>query len=341
MLFDKKTKPQANAKKNRKRGRLVLIILALILGTGFTYEKIGEFIDSQRYQPPGQLVDVNGHQMHIYATGTAKQTPTVVFTSGWKTPSPYVDYYPLFKEISGYTRAVVYERPGYGWSEVAHGDRDITALTEELHQLLAASGESGPYILVGHSFGANEVLRYAQLYGAEVAGVVLIDGSNPDYTSTIARPANVPLWYGTVTSTVFNNALNFLNAFGISRLVFSTTDLYVAKFTGYKNSLFYAPPALQELDEAMFIKTLNNQNHRQELSMDASIMLENRGIGDIPLKVITSSLYHDSATTRDIQQGLLGWSSDSEQFIIEGAQHYVHWFDPQAVNDIIIDLINK
>jgi pimeloyl-ACP methyl ester carboxylesterase len=277
--------------------------------------------------------------MHIYGEGTSNNTPTVVFTSGWKTPSPYVDYLPLLKDISEYTRAVVYERPGYGWSEVTDGERDIDTITEELHQLLIESGEKGPYILVGHSFGSNEVLRFAQLYGEEVAGVVLIDGSNPDYTVTIERPANFPFWYGTVISTIFNNTINFLNDFGITRLVFSSTDLYISKFTSYKNNLSYVSHKLQELDQAMFIKTLNNKNQLQELRMDASVMLVNRGIGDTPLKVITSSLYNESETTRNSQQGLLSWSTNSEQFVIEDSQHYVHWFNPKAVSSIIIDLI--
>lgn len=341
MLAFKKTKNEEKTKKKRKRRRIILIILMSIFLIGFTYEKIGGSIDSNKYKPSGQLVEINGHKMHIFGAGTSNNAPTVVFTSGWKTPCPYVDYYPLVKEISKYTRAVVYERAGYGWSEVTGGERDIDTITEELHQLLEKSGEKSPYILVGHSFGSQEVLRYAQLYSGELTGVVLIDGSSPDYTVTIERPANIPLWYGTVKSTLFNNAINFLNDFGITRSIFSTTDLYVSKFTGYKNSLFYASHDLQELDEAMFIKTLNNKNHLQELRMDASVLLENRGIGDIPLKVITSSLYYESETTRNIQQGLLSWSSDSEQFIIEDSQHYVHWFYPQAVNSIIIDLINS
>ena len=323
---------------NKNMKRLIISTLIAILIIGFTYENIGEFIDSTKYKPPGQMIEINGHKMHVYSEEKTNNTPTVVFTSGWKTPSPYVDYYPLIQEVSKYTRAVVYERPGYGWSEIADGYRDIDTITEELHQLLGKAGEKGPYILVGHSFGSNEVLRFAQIYPKEVVGVVLIDGSNPDYTFTIERPANIPLWYGTMQSTLFNNSLNFLNYIGIARLVFSTTDLYETKFTSYKNGLLYAPKELQKLDEAMLIKTLNNKNQLQELRMDASILLENRGIGDIPLRVITSSLYNGYESTREIQLGLLSWSSNSKQIFIENSQHYIHWFNPQAVSKIIIDL---
>lgn len=130
-----------------------------------------------------------------------------------------------------------------------------------------------------------------------------------------------------------------MNHFGITRLLFSTTDLYISKFTDYKNKLAFAPRDLQELDEAMFIKTLNNKNQLQELRMDASILLKHRGIGDILLKVITSSLDNDSELTRNIQKGLLTWSTNSEQIVIQNSQHYLHWFNPKKVSSIIIDML--
>ena len=40
-------------------------------------------------------------------------------------------------------------------------------------------------ILVGHSFGAFTVRVYHQLYPAEVAGVVMVDGSQEDGTATL------------------------------------------------------------------------------------------------------------------------------------------------------------
>jgi len=339
-LFKKKPNNYDNIKMKNKRRNIIFIVLGLII-CGFIFEKSGEYLDSKKFKIPGKLISINGHKMHIYGEGKANNSPTVVFTSGWRTPSAYVDYYPLQKEISKYTRAIVYERPGYGWSEIAKGERDIDTITNELHELLEKSGEKGPFILVGHSFGANEVLRFAQLYGNEVAGVVLIDGSNPDYTVTQKRPSKYLLKYGTVKYTLFNETINALNNFGITRLLFNTTDLYISKFTSYKNSLSSAPEELRELDEAMFIKTLNNKNHLQEVRMGASKLLEHKGIGDIPLKVITSSSYNNLELTKNIQQGLLTWSNNSEQIVVENSQHYVHWFNPETINSKIIEMIRE
>jgi len=40
------------------------------------------------------LIDVNGHDMHIWAEGTGGAT--VVFGVGYQMPSGYVDFYPLY-----------------------------------------------------------------------------------------------------------------------------------------------------------------------------------------------------------------------------------------------------
>ena len=45
----------------------------------------------------------------------------------------------------------------------------------DLHALLSASGERGPYVMVGHSLGGAIAKLYASEYPREVSGLVLID----------------------------------------------------------------------------------------------------------------------------------------------------------------------
>jgi pimeloyl-ACP methyl ester carboxylesterase len=327
-------------KKKIKKRYFIYGILSLLLIT-LIYGQLRGIILYNEFKIPGKMVEVNGHKMHIYGEGKNQNTPTVVFTSGWKTPSPYVDYLPLQEKVAKYTRTVTYERPGYGWSEKANGERDMDTLAMELYQLLKSSGETGPYILVGHSFGANEVIRFAQLYPEEVDSVVLLDGSNPNYTVTQKRPSKYFLRYGTITSTIFNNTLNFLNTFGISRLLFDATDLYETKFTHYKNDLKLVSNDMKELDEMMFIKNMNNKNQLHELRMDAVKLVKDRNIGSVPLVVMTSSLYNDSKFTNDIQSDLLSWSTNSKQIIVPNSQHYIQWFNPELIDEQIKELIKE
>ena len=50
----------------------------------------------------------------------------------------------------------------------------------DLDRLLAASGEPGPYVLVGHSLGGPIVRLYAAAHPAEVAGLVFDDALSED-----------------------------------------------------------------------------------------------------------------------------------------------------------------
>ena len=56
----------------------------------------------------------------------------------------------------------------------------VKALAGDLNALLTASGEPGPYVLVGHSLGGAIVRLYASAYPAKVAGLVLDDALSED-----------------------------------------------------------------------------------------------------------------------------------------------------------------
>lgn len=111
--------------RNRRRfakKKASLLFAVLLLFAMVAYELVSEQVDG-KYAPTGELVAEYGHDMPIFSIGSGNTT--VVFTSGWKVPSPYVDFYPLGNELSKRTRTVVYDRPGYGWSVVTDAPRDL------------------------------------------------------------------------------------------------------------------------------------------------------------------------------------------------------------------------
>ena len=57
--------------------------------------------------------------------------------------------------------------------------RTASSRAEDLHALLAAAGETGPFVLVGHSTGGTYAMTYAARYPDQVAGMVLLDSSSP------------------------------------------------------------------------------------------------------------------------------------------------------------------
>lgn len=151
--------------------RRSLLAIAALLLAGFAYEWIAETRDAAAYPPPGQLIAVDGHRLHIHCIGT--EGPTVVVEQGVGGPS--ILWQPVAREIAKFARLCLYDRPGYQWSEPVPGPRSIEARAAELHKLLQTAGISGPYIFVAHSYGGLIVRLIARDHPSDVAGMVLVD----------------------------------------------------------------------------------------------------------------------------------------------------------------------
>ena len=63
---------------------LVALVTLLVLA-GLIFQAIGSARDARRFLPPGRLVNVGGHRLHIYYMGEG--TPAVVMDSGFPASS--------------------------------------------------------------------------------------------------------------------------------------------------------------------------------------------------------------------------------------------------------------
>ena len=130
---------------------------------------------------PGRLVDVGGYRLHLHCTGTG--APTVVLLNGLGETSP--QWARVLPPVSEKTRVCAYDRAGQGWSEDSTNQSDATTAATDLHELLAAAGESGPFVLAGHSSGGVHALTYTHLYPSQVAGLVLLDSASPNQVKEV------------------------------------------------------------------------------------------------------------------------------------------------------------
>src|SRR5436190_614794 len=133
-------------------------------------------------KPPGKLVDLGGHRLHLCCTG--KGSPTVVVENGLGDFS--FDWILVQSRVSGFTRICTYDRAGYAWSDPGPRPRTFAQLNLELRDALAKLGEKAPYVLVGHSFGGPVVRQYALTYPGEVVGMILVDSVHEDQRVPIA-----------------------------------------------------------------------------------------------------------------------------------------------------------
>ncbi|WP_305853055.1 alpha/beta fold hydrolase [Kitasatospora sp. SUK 42] len=123
--------------------------------------------------PPGRLVGVGGHRMHVLAEGPAGGGPTVVWMPGGHAPGE--EFRRLHTMTAARTRSVLVDRFGSGWSDVGPFPRTTAVEAEELPAALLAAGERAPFVFVGHSFGGLLVANVARRRPDLVAGLVLLD----------------------------------------------------------------------------------------------------------------------------------------------------------------------
>jgi pimeloyl-ACP methyl ester carboxylesterase len=128
------------------------------------------------YAQPGQLVAANETRLNFYCMGNG--SPAVVFDSGWEDWAPA--WAVVQPQVAKWTRACSYDRAGAGFSDAGPMPRTSVRIADELHSALHNAGIDGPYILVGHAFGGDNVRVFADRYMPEVAGLVLVESDPSD-----------------------------------------------------------------------------------------------------------------------------------------------------------------
>ncbi|MBQ4057528.1 MAG: alpha/beta hydrolase [Lachnospiraceae bacterium] len=126
----------------------------------------------------GTLVNIQGHNIHIYSQGD-KDKPRIVLMSGSGTVAPVYDFKVLYDKLAKDFRVIVIEKYGYGYSDICDFPSDVDTLVNLQKQALEAIGEDGPYILMPHSMSGIEALRWIQLYPDNVRALIGNDMTTP------------------------------------------------------------------------------------------------------------------------------------------------------------------
>jgi pimeloyl-ACP methyl ester carboxylesterase len=120
------------------------------------------------------MIDIGGRKLHLYCTGEG--APTVVLVSGGGAYS--IDWALVQPRIAQGTRVCSYDRAGLAWSDSGPADETVEQTINDLHALLRAGGERGPYVLVGASIGGIYIRAYEHAFPKEVAALVFTNSSS-------------------------------------------------------------------------------------------------------------------------------------------------------------------
>jgi pimeloyl-ACP methyl ester carboxylesterase len=175
-------------------------------------------------------------------------------------------------ELQVPTTEVTYGRPGLGGSDGLSPDlsavpRSFGWAADQLHDLLDAAGVASPRVLVGHSIGGLIVERYAAHVPDDVAGLVLVDTTDPRLMLGKARDERLMLDGDEGDGGVLFDFASSWNEFGDSPSQPGPLAVVVASAPGRwsrcQEPERYAPFTMREIDEAWqdFQRQLARRTH--------------------------------------------------------------------------------
>ena len=281
---------------------ILLLLLALVSGCRLSNEP-----------PLDEMVDIGTHSLYVHCLGTGR--PTIVIDTG--VGETYESWETVIETIGRQTRVCAYDRAGYGRSEPGPMPRDSQRAADELHLLLARSGEDGPFLLVGHSLGGLNMQVYANSYPDEVASLVLLDPT--------------PLAW--MTGESFPELRDLFNQESLAQR--EAVEAVKASSDPEANGIVAFMEATSSEFEEFFGQTAD-----EVAAIDS--------FGELPLIVIGATepdprFGNDGPAFRqfwnDESQALALMSASGQFILAEGSSHHIHLDAPQLVIDAIFELM--
>ena len=288
-----------------------------------------------QYPPPGQLYDVGGYRLHIHCQGSG--SPAAIMDSGlagnsllWTNALP---------AIARYTRACTFDRAGYAWSDPAPAELPRTSrqMIAELRTALDKASIHPPYILIGHSFGAINMLVYAYTYPQEVAGLVLVDPSHPEMFERVPK---VPS--GETVARGF-------------RLISSLGNLGLLRWLGPILARRLLPDGEQTLPPeawSALVAFASQRKEYQTAAREASLGNENfasalggpGSLGDLPLEILTADWWTIGKQT-PMKKAVLPMREEQAALSLRGQHRIVSGCDhtslPVVRPDAVADSVQR
>lgn len=302
--------------------RALFALLSLLL-IGFIYQTAMQYRDEGRYHAPGRMVDIGGgRRLNLDCRGTG--WPTVLLETGLGAQAS--SWNDVMKGVEPLTRVCAYDRAGYGYSDPGPDPRTTNEIVGDLEKLLGASGEKGPFVLVGHSLGGFTIRVFAARHQAEVKGLIFVDSSHPEQIQRMPESAKR-------TQNAVNLVMQgfpFLCRVGVVRVALAWTGSS-GEDTYLQSQPKFAHASVSELNAFA-------ESGRQTQAASPTF-------GDLPIIVLTAGKDGTHMTEmyklwrNEWQPELVRLSARGSQTIVEDSTHLIPMEKPQAVVQAVREML--
>jgi pimeloyl-ACP methyl ester carboxylesterase len=257
----------------------------------------------------GMIETRDGQRLFAIDKGTGRP---VVFIHGWTLSSAIWSLQIDALAAQG-LRAIAYDRRGHGQSSKPETGYDYDALTADLAALLDRL-DLRDVVLVGHSMGAGEVVRYLARNGsARVSRAMLVAPTTPYALRTDDNPQGVDrALYDKIVAALWSNRYGYL-ASGAPGLLGRNAEPELVEWA--------MSIALQATPQAQIgcLRAFSETDFRPDLAAVTVPTLIVYGTGDSPIAPVNA---------RRTQAGIAG----SRVEIYEGAPHALFVTDAERFN---------
>jgi pimeloyl-ACP methyl ester carboxylesterase len=312
-------------------------LVALIVAGGTIYEQIARHEARTRHEPPGRLIDIGGRMMHLDCRGHG--APLVVLEAGLDTNGS-ISWSAVHDRLAANVRTCAYDRAGIMWSKSKSTPQDGEAVAMDLHRLLAAAGETGPFVMVGHSLGGPYVMNFARLYGDDVAGIVFVDASHPDQAKRF-KSAGMPAAAPSRTQSL----LAALGWSGLVRWMVPPDDFPGIPADASDAAAAYIPTSFGSAwkEVEALDRTLDQAGKLRDLGDRPLVVLT--GAKPLPMTVMAQAGFSpaqaatQAAVWKRLHDEEAAWSRRSRHEIVTDAGHYIQFERPDVVIHAILDVV--
>jgi pimeloyl-ACP methyl ester carboxylesterase len=269
----------------------------------------------EKATPSDQMVDVGSYRLQMHREG--KGSPAVVIDAGITDQMDKLRQ--LQNRLAQTTTVITYNRAGYGQSDPGPLPRDGAREAEELKMLLEKASVPAPYVLVGHSLGALNMMIFASTCPKDVVGIVLLDPP----------------------------PLSFILGKDYTQLG-GMAEQMTAQWEAIADSAAKSSDPRGKAQSAFFRAIASE--HREMFGETARLVGGISTFGDVPLVVVAAGKANPAfgPIAEEYQKywieqsrALAGKSTNGKFVLAEGSSHYLYLDAPELVAESILSVIHE
>jgi pimeloyl-ACP methyl ester carboxylesterase len=327
---------------------IIDVLIFSIIGTKKAWKIYNNFLAN----PPqfGKLLQSKDVKVFGRVKGQGKHTIVIESGSG----SNCAEWFGIQDNLSQHAKVVVYNRPGYPWSEHIKEKRNPKNIANELRQMLENEGLEPPFIIVGHSFGGMVANAFARLFPEATQAVVFIDATHPEHRRFEDLGGNSIMMSisGKISKMKFFKTmsnLGFLAFFTKPIKVYVEMTLPNAE-SEIKNAVSYGYKAYGSFDaitdelESIMESNIQFQLLPQFPNIPLRIIYHNpqKNIDQmVQYKLPQNDAEAIEKLWQELDESFLIYSSKSKRVVSNKATHLINTDDSELIEKEIIDLMEN